>query len=179
MTTLHRILLFGGFAVLLAACGGDEKSSAMKAFTQPTAQVFKQETTLSGKVSNQKGLIKSGTIKAVDLKGNVLATATVGKDGQYRIKIPAATALPIELKFFPEDNSQGAEAMVAVVAYASMTGYDINDLTTKIAKKAKQLGGYTHRNIVLASESMVHVPDANKTTTGFRGDPTKQYGGWH
>ncbi len=179
MNSLHRILLFAGFAVLLVACGGDEKSSAMKAFTQPTAQVFKQETTLSGKVSNKKGLIKSGTVKAVDLKGNVLAATTVGKDGQYRIKIPAATTLPIELRFYPDQNSEAADEMISVVAYASMTGYDINDLTTKIAKKAKKLGGYTHRNIVLASESMVHVPDANKTTTGFRGDPTKQYGGWH
>ncbi len=179
MNSLHRILWFGGFAVLLAACGGDEKSSAMKAFTKPTAQVFKQETTLSGKVSNKKGLIKSGTVKAVDLKGNVLATTTVGKEGQYQITIPAATTLPIELRFYPDESDKEAGEMISVVAYASMTGYDINDLTTKIAKKARQLGGYTHRNIVLASESMVHVPDANKTTTGFRGDPTKQYGGWH
>ncbi len=179
MNRLHRILLFGVIAAVLSACGSDEKSSAMKAFTKPTVQVFKQETTLSGKVSNEKGLIKSGTIKAVDLKGNELASTMVGKDGQYQITIPAATTLPIELRFYPDENSKEAEEMVSVVAYASMTGYDINDLTTRIAKKAKQLGGYTHRNIVLASESMVHVPDANKTTTGFRGDPTKQYGGWH
>jgi len=164
---------------VLAACGGDEKSSAMKAYTQTKAQVFKQKATLSGKVSNEKGLIKSGTIKAVDLKGNVLASTEVKNDGQYTIDIPAGTVLPIELKYYPDKNTQDAEEMISVVAYASMTGYDINDLTTRIAKKAKELGGYSHRNIVLASESMVHVPDANKTSTGFRGDPTKQYGGWH
>jgi len=31
----------------------------------------------------------------------------------------------------------------------------------------------------MAADSTVGVPDANKTSTGFRGDPTKQYGGWH
>ncbi len=179
MKKQSTFLLFGLMVVVLTACGGDEKSSAMKAYTQTKAQVFKQKTTLSGKVSNEKGPIKSGTVKAVDLKGNVLASAEVKNNGDYAIAIPAGTELPIELKFYPDENSQDAEEMTSVVAYASMTGYDINDLTTRIAKKAKELGGYSHRNIVLASESMVHVPDANKTSTGFRGDPTKQYGGWH
>ena len=29
------------------------------------------------------------------------------------------------------------------------------------------------------AEETVHVPDANKTTSGWRGDPTTHYGGWH
>ncbi len=179
MKSIHNYLILAMMAGLLSACGGDEKSSAMKAFTQPTVQVFKQETILHGKVSNKKGIVKSGTVKAVDLKGNELATAKVNNEAAFKIKIPAGTKLPIELKFYPDQNSQDAEEMMAVVAYSSMTGYDINDVTTRIAEKARKMGGYTHRNIVLASESMVKVPDANKTTTGFRGDPTKQYGGWH
>ena len=69
--------------------------------------------------------------------------------------------------------------MVSVVVYTSIKKYDINELTTLIAKKAKALGGYTQINMVLAADSTVGIPDANKTTTGFRGDPTKQYGGWH
>ncbi|HCT99478.1 MAG TPA: hypothetical protein DF614_05290 [Methylococcaceae bacterium] len=60
-----------------------------------------------------------------------------------------------------------------------MTSYDINALTTRIAQRAKSLGGYTRQNMVLAAGDSVNVPDANKTTTGFRGDPTSQYGGWH
>jgi hypothetical protein len=52
-------------------------------------------------------------------------------------------------------------------------------LTTSIAKKAQALGGYTHANMVQAAEDTAKVPDANKTTAGFRGDPTTQYGGWH
>lgn len=41
------------------------------------------------------------------------------------------------------------------------------------------MGGYTRANLVRAAEETVHVPDANKTSTGWRGDPTTQYGGWH
>jgi hypothetical protein len=52
-------------------------------------------------------------------------------------------------------------------------------LTTAIAKKAQSMGGYNHANMVRAAEGTIAVPDANKTTEGFRGDPTTQYGGWH
>jgi hypothetical protein len=69
--------------------------------------------------------------------------------------------------------------MTAAIIYPNIKKYDINELSTAIAKKAKVLGGYTHYNMMRAAESTVSVPDANKTTTGFKGDPTKQYGGWH
>jgi hypothetical protein len=52
-------------------------------------------------------------------------------------------------------------------------------LTTFIAKKAKTLGCYNHANMVRAAEDTASVPDSNKTTEEFRGDPTTQYGGWH
>ncbi len=66
-----------------------------------------------------------------------------------------------------------------MVVQADINRYDISPLTNAIAQQAKALGGYTLRNMTQAAEDGVHVPDANKTSTGFRGDPTKQYGGWH
>ncbi len=39
------------------------------------------------------------------------------------------------------------------------------------------MGGFTRANMILAAENTVHTPDANKTTTGWRGDPTTQNGG--
>ena len=68
--------------------------------------------------------------------------------------------------------------MVAVVD-EKISQYQINPATTAIAKAAKTMGGYTRANLVRAAEETVHVPDANKTSTGWRGDPTTQYGGWH
>jgi hypothetical protein len=52
-------------------------------------------------------------------------------------------------------------------------------LTTAIAKAAKTMGGYTRTNMVRAAEETVSVPEGNKTSTGWKGDPTTQYGGWH
>lgn len=37
------------------------------------------------------------------------------------------------------------------------------------------MGGYNRANMVRAAEGTVAVPDANKTTEGFRGDPTTQW----
>jgi hypothetical protein len=68
---------------------------------------------------------------------------------------------------------------ISVVVDADVTNYDINSFTTNIAAKAKSLGGYTRKNMILAASDSVHTPDANKTSAGFRGDPTSQYGGWH
>ena len=68
---------------------------------------------------------------------------------------------------------------MAVVIHPTITRYDINPLTTAIAKKAMALGGYTDTNMRQAAESTVSVPDADKTSAGFRGDPTQHYGGWH
>ena len=71
------------------------------------------------------------------------------------------------------------EKLITAVVHPTITQYDINPLTTLIAKKAKSMGGYSHANMVRAAEGTVTVPDANKTTEGFRGDPTTQYGSWH
>jgi hypothetical protein len=83
------------------------------------------------------------------------------------------------LTLIPDPQSESQDKLIAVAIYPTIKKYDINDYTTLIAKKAKAMGGYTHSNMVLAADSTVGVPEANKTSTGFRGDPTKQYGGWH
>ncbi len=169
------VLAVGG----ISGCDSDNKNNKMSAYTQQKKQQFKQETTLTGQVSNKKGPISQGEIKATDSQGKLIASTTLKDDSHFAITIPAGTELPVILTFYPDEQAEGVEKMISVVVYSSMTQYDINDLTTLIAKKAKEMGGYTHNNMVLAAESTVHVPDANKTTTGFRGDPTKQYGGWH
>lgn len=161
---------------LLSACGKD---------TQPrqaeTEQVKKYEkaVTLQGSVSSNSGLIKTGKVEARQLNGELLAETTLENSARYRLEIPAGASLPVVLSYFPAERGGDKGKMISVAVVPAIGKYDINPLTTAIAERAKALGGYTRRNMTQAAEDMVHVPDANKTSTGFRGDPTTQYGGWH
>lgn len=171
---LCALLLLFMASGLLTGCDQTNKD---KTSSKQLYKIFDQETTLEGQVSNNHGRMKAGTIKVTDSYEDLVASTAVNKNGHYSIKIPVDTVLPIVLTFYPD--SADEDKMIAVVIHPSITKYDINPLTTLIAKKAQALGGYTHSNMVQAAEETANVPDANKTTAGFRGDPTTQYGGWH
>jgi len=160
----------------LTAC--DNKDNKGIVVKQKTLK-YSSDTTLTGKVSNKKDKIISGTITARDSKGATIASTELNNSNKYSIIIPSGVELPVILAFQTDDNSTSKDKLLSVVIYTAIKKYDINELTTLIAKKAKQLGGYSHRNMSLAADTTVGVPDANKTSTGFRGDPTSQYGGWH
>ena len=159
---------------LLSLVGCEQSQKNTTPLSQQAVKKYTQETKLLGVISNQQGRLKSGIVKVTDENKKVIATAEVDTHGQYNVLIPENTLLPILLNF-----EQGSEHYLVVVIDPSIHQYDINPLTTKIAEAAKSMGGYTRANLVVAASNMVHVPDANKTTTGFRGDPTTQYGGWH
>ncbi len=165
-------------SLLLAAC---DNSSSSKTILSANTSVrkFDQAATLRGEVNNKKGPITSGELSATDEKGKVIATTQLANSGRYTIEIPAGTSLPILLTVgLNIDKSDNKKLQVAVID-PTLTKYDINLLTTAISKKAKAMGGYTYLNMRQAAMTSTSSPDANKTTGGFRGDPTKQYGGWH
>ena len=171
---LNIVLLFFIAGCFLTGC---EKSNKDNAPIKQVLKKYEQATSLEGVVSNNHGPIKAGTIKVTDSYEELVASTAVQNNGHYSVKIPADTFLPIVLTFYPE-TAEG-EKLITAVVHPGITRYDINPLTTSIAKKALAMGGYTHANMVRAAEGTATVPDANKTTAGFRGDPTKQYGGWH
>jgi hypothetical protein len=144
-----------------------------------TQKIFKKITTLKGLVNDDHGLVKTGVINATNHQNQLIATTELQADGSYRIDIPKNTVLPILLTVYQPADSLKNQALIAVVAYTSMTKFHINPLSTKIAYKAQALGGYSHANLVLAVQSIIGKPDNKKSMQGFRGDPTKQYGGWH
>ncbi|MDD5578315.1 MAG: hypothetical protein PHY16_03415 [Methylobacter sp.] len=160
----------------LPGCGNNNQSNVP---VQPATIKYDKATTLEGAVSDDHGPVKSGNIRVTDSKSQVVASTVIHDSGQYSVAIPAGTRLPIVLAFSQDVQNATAEKLITVVVYTNITKYDINPRTTAIAKKAQAMGGYTHRNLILAAESAASVPDANKTTAGFHGDPTKQYGGWH
>lgn len=162
MQIINKKLFLVGLlnALLLTACNEMQQS---KPATQKVEKYTATSVLLSGKTQN------GSNVEAVDEMQNVIASVAV-ENGRYKIEIPAQTKLPIVL--------QSGDFM-SVIVDTDITNYDINALTTSIAQKAKALGGYTRQNLVLAASNSVNTPDANKTSTGFRGDPTSQYGGWH
>lgn len=157
----------------LSGCG--DKAPKTTLAGQGAVKIFKQPTILEGTVGNGKALIKTGTVEIVDEHGKTIAQTQVD-NGRFRVEIPAGTALPLVLNF----NSTGYDGTLSTVAVdPNINKYYIDPNTTAIAKAAKAMGGYTRANLVRAAEETTHAPDANKTTTGWRGDPTTQYGGWH
>ncbi|MCK5831639.1 MAG: hypothetical protein KAH20_15195 [Methylococcales bacterium] len=172
-------LLFITLLLGLPLYGCDSNDSKKSFSIQQKAQKYTEDTTLKGIVSNKKGSIKAGTIKATDNKGKIVATTQLENSSHYSIVIPAGVELPVLLTFYPAPDNANKDKLISAVIYTSIKKFDINALTTLIAKNAKKLGGYTHSNMSISADQTVGIPDANKTSTGFRGDPTKQYGGWH
>ena len=170
---IKAILMASIASLFLVACDDQKKKSP--AIKVPV-QKYKQLKVLKGSVLDEKGSVLEGTLKVTDSTGREVASTHLKNSKHYSVEIPAGTTLPIILTIKPKGSS---EKLRAVVISAAVSSYDISPLTTKIAKRAKELGGYTYSNMVMAADSTVGVPDANKTSTGFRGDPTKQYGGWH
>lgn len=167
------LLLLGG------ALNGCDSKPQPQVTTKANPEKYDNVVTLQGLVSDDNGPVKSGVIKALTETGQLLASTELSDSPRYSLEIPAGTELPVILSYHPTANAGEDKRMTAVAVHASASKFDINPLSTRIAKQAKALGGYTHRNLVRAAEDTATVPEENKTTAGFRGDPTKQYGGWH
>lgn len=176
----HKALLISSMlavsGLLLSSC--DSKPQPVIA-TKSSVQKYDTVKTLEGLVTNDDGPIKSGIIKVLTEKGQELAKIELTDGPHYSIQVPAGTVLPILLAYYPSEDTGDNERMLSAVVHAAASKFDINTLSTRIAEQAKALGGYTHKNLVSAAESSGSVPASNKTTAGFRGDPTTQYGGWH
>ena len=177
-TFIRTLLTLFTISLIGYGCGNNDQTSNNLPIRQ-SVQKYSEETTLRGKVIQKTGRIKSGEIKVTDDKGKIIVTTQLENSNQYSVKIPAGTELPLVLSYYPEGKSSKKPTLISAVIYTSIKKIEINDLTTLIAKNAKALGGYTHSNMTIAADSTVGIPDANKTSTGFRGDPTRQYGGWH
>lgn len=161
---------------LLAGCDSKPKTSAI---SQVVVEKYSQATTLQGLISGETGPVKNGLVKAINEKGQILGQAELADNSRYSLELPAGTELPILLTYYPSESAPESQRLIAAVVHRTLSKYDINPASTRIAKRAKALGGYTHNNLVQAAEESGIVPADNKTTSGFRGDPTKQYGGWH
>lgn len=171
--SLKGLLTLFIVGVFLVGC---DNQTPKKPTIKYPVQSYDSKTVLEGSVTDENGPVLEGEVKVADSSGRVIARTRLANSKHYQVEVPAGTQLPVVLTIKPKG---AEEPLIAVGVSKMVTTYDISPLTTTIAKRAKELGGYTYSNMVLAADSTVGVPDANKTSTGFRGDPTKQYGGWH
>jgi hypothetical protein len=164
---------------LLTACDNNDSSRKTILSSNTTVRKYDQAVTLYGVVSSKEGSVTSGEISATNEKGIVIASTQLKDSDRYSIEIPAGTPLPILITVTPVTKQSDNQTLQVAVIDPTLKKYDISLLTTAIAKKARAMGGYTYINLRQAAMDSSSAPDANKTTGGFRGDPTRQYGGWH
>lgn len=172
----YSVLLLVLITGFLTACDNTPSGKTSIVAATPK-QTYNKVVTVSGVVRGEKGVIKTGQIKVVS-QNKTVATSTIGKNGRYQVDIPSGTEFPLVISAIPVDQSKYKKLSVAVVD-AMLTSHDITPSSTDIAKAAKKLGGYTKENLFKAALGTVDMPDRDTTAAGFRGDPTKQFGGWH
>lgn len=162
----------------LTACGDNSPSS-------PSSQAATQ-TRLSGHVSNDDGPVSQARIEAKDAKGALVAKTEVqGGANAYQLTLPANTAFPVILTAYPDATPK--EALKAAVSNSLAAEQDISPVSTLIVDTALSLGGINEVNLAKAAGAAIALRKKSggggggggATTESFKGDPTKQYGGWH
>ncbi len=143
-------------------------------------------TRLTGHVSNDDGPVDKARIEAKDAKGQVAAkTELQGGSNAYQLSLPAGTAYPVILTAYPLANPN--EVLKAAVPSSLASEQDISPVTTIIVDTALSLGGINEPNLAKAAGAAIALRKKSggggggggATTESFKGDPTKQYGGWH
>ncbi len=171
--TLSRLLLTLLITgVFLTVC---EKNQPSSLSAQTTIKKYEKATTLHGTISNNQGFVENGTVKVTSAGGQLITSTSLQNSRNYSVEIPANTALPLLLVF----SSEAGESFTAVVIHPSISKYDINPLTTAIAKKAMSLGGYTDTNMRQAAENSTSVHTASTVSSVDQTKATQHYGGWH
>lgn len=167
--------------VLLLVITGCENKSNTNNLNVPitTDRESYRAVTLTGLVNNDKTTIKNGRIEVTDKNKAVVANYQLKDNARYKVDIPATAIYPIVLTAYPESATSEDESLRVVVVNPAPKSFDITTLTTAIAAKALEMGGYTSKNLMQAALTGVAVPDKDRSMAGFSGDPTKQFGGWH
>ncbi len=173
---LTQFLVAAILGSLLTACG---KSDNTASFVKAPPKTNVTAVTVSGTARADSGKLNTGTITVNDKSGKTVATAEIKAKGAYAVEIPAGTRYPILLTATPGAGEKQKEQLLVAIIEPLSNDHDITSTSTKIAKKAKSLGGYSRKNMLQAAIKTAAMPDGDKTVGGFRGDPTKQFGGWH
>jgi len=106
-----------------------------------------------------------------------LTTVKLKGDSRYSVNIPSNAAYPLLLAIPAHD-----EVLEAVVMDPAAVKQDITHMSSLVVRAARDMGGFTKENMARAAIGAISqskTSSGSKTSAGFSGDPTKQYGGWH
>lgn len=173
---IRLFILCMGATLWLTACNDNAPSSAAAAIP----------TRLTGHVSNDDGPVDKARIEAKDAKGIVAAkTELQGGSNNYQISLPVGTAYPVILTAYPQATPEAP--LKAAVSSPLAAEQDISPVSTIVVDTALSLGGINEANLAKAAGAAIALRKKSggggggggTTTESFKGDPTKQYGGWH
>lgn len=172
------VLIFLSFwgLIALSSCGG----STSQNHVPDTSIKSSAAVSLNGQIRDEDGFFESGQLIASDAHEKPVSKVEwQDEHGKFSIEIPAGTAFPVVLTAKAKHEGGKLKTLVAAVIGPTLTNHDITPNSTLVAEKAKALGGYTKKNMMQASLDTVNRPQGDRSVGGFRGDPTKQFGGWH
>jgi hypothetical protein len=161
------------FLSTLLALGGCGDSS------HPGSSQSAAPASITGIVLQDETPITKARIEATDSAGKVIANTEVGGDGHYRIAIPVGAKYPVVLSASFE--GEGSPLKAAVTSDLA-TDQNISSVTTIVVNTAMNLGGLTEINLAKAAGAAISQRKStggSGGSAGFKGDPTKHYGGWH
>ena len=161
--------LIGLTAILMVSGCGDSSSPKVTA-TGKTDQI-------EGIVADRDGPVINGDIVVKDKNGAILTTVKLKGDSRYSVNIPSNAAYPLLLAIPAHD-----EVLEAVVMDPAAVKQDITHMSSLVVRAARDMGGFTKENMARAAIGAISqskTSSGSKTSAGFSGDPTKQYGGWH
>ncbi len=156
--------------VLLTGCGDSSTSSGKSEVSAATVR-------LRGIVANREGLLSEGQVVIRDSNGRTITTVQLQGQKGYTATIPADTSYPIMLSV-----SDDGKELRAVVLNPETEKQDITIMSTLVVESAENLGGFTRENMARAATNAINqsrTKSGKGTVAGFKGDPTKQFGGWH
>lgn len=171
------IIFFTVCSLLLSAC--DSATTGSSGATKTSASPVR----ITGHVFSDDGEITQAKIEAVDASGKLAAQAELNGNSGYTLTIPAETAYPLILTAHPPDAPE--PHVKAAIANTKVSEQDISPITTAVAETALNLGGISEINLSKAAGAAIALRKkagsggGAATSENFKGDPTKQYGGWH
>jgi hypothetical protein len=146
--------------LLLAGCGNESKTSAAGG-----------PTLVQGKILSDEGPVSEAVVKAIDAKGQTLASVKQHGDSRFRIQIPADAAYPVLLS---ATFGQG-QTLEAVITNSLASEQDITPYSDLVVKSARTLGGLTPENIARAARGA--IGQRGQRAAGFAGEtPTPPSG---
>lgn len=170
MKIAMKLVFLAAITSLLAACG--DSSSGSKQAAVSSSHI------VEGIVTDRDELVVTGKIVAKDKQGATIATAVPDSEAHYSISLPAGAAYPVTLEIAVDEDT----LLQAAVMDSALVQQDISTMSTLVVESAKNLGGLTKQNMAQAAINAIRQNKKSSgkgTSTGFKGDPTKQYGGWH